>query len=160
MTDVTSLTFDRAISADAAILFALEQRVAIARIYEPRAGLAEVLREIEGNMLYLARRGGEVIGSGSYRVQPDGSVYIGNVAVVPACRRQGIARAIMSFLLAACPPAHRITLVTHPDNSSALQLYADLGFVIADRVENYFGDGEPRLRLELRRRLANPPASP
>jgi ribosomal-protein-alanine N-acetyltransferase len=55
----------------------------------------------------------------------------------------------MLFILEKCKGSNRIDLVTHPENSSALELYSSLGFKVESRQENYFGDGEPRLVLAL-----------
>jgi ribosomal protein S18 acetylase RimI-like enzyme len=35
--------------------------------------------------------------------------------------------------------------VTHPENAGALRLYMSLGFKVESRIEDCFGDGEPRL---------------
>jgi ribosomal protein S18 acetylase RimI-like enzyme len=147
MIDLTELVFQRATANDAAALLDLEQRVAVARIYEARTRLDDVVREIEGNALFLITYRRAVIGSASFRVESDGRVYVGNVAVDPAYRRQGVSRAAMTFVAEQNPQAARFELVTHPDNDPALRLYASLGFRAEARHENYFGDGEPRLRL-------------
>jgi ribosomal protein S18 acetylase RimI-like enzyme len=41
----------------------------------------------------------------------------------------------------------RIELVTHPDNKSAIKLYFSFGFLTEKQMENYFGDGEPRILM-------------
>jgi ribosomal-protein-alanine N-acetyltransferase len=74
---------------------------------------------------------------------------MGNVAVDPIYRRQGIAHEVMRRILEACREVRRVELVTHPENQDALRLYKSLGFVVEGRIENYFGDGEPRLLLAL-----------
>ena len=53
----------------------------------------------------------------------------------------------MRYILEKTKGARRIDLVTHPENENALRLYASLGFKVESRLENYFGDGEPRLAL-------------
>jgi len=90
-----------------------------------------------------------VVGTAAYWLRPDMSVYISNVAVHQMYRRQGIARAAMSFILEKCKGTHRVDLVTHPENKNALQLYESLGFKVESHQENYFDDGEPRLVLVL-----------
>lgn len=44
---------------------------------------------------------------------------------------------------------NRIYLTVHPENKSAIGLYNKLGFKIHENVMNYYGDGEPRLVMEL-----------
>jgi ribosomal-protein-alanine N-acetyltransferase len=47
-----------------------------------------------------------------------------------------------------------VELVTHPENENAIRLYSFLGFRVERRLENYFGDGEPRAVLALSPSLA------
>jgi ribosomal protein S18 acetylase RimI-like enzyme len=141
------LIVEQATLIDAAILLDLEQRVAVPKIYEPRVSLDEAIEEISENTLYLIRYQGAVIASGSFRILHDGNAYIGNVAVDPAFRRMGVARAVMDVLLAKTADAPTVALVTHPDNDAALRLYTSLGFSRGDTLANYFGDGEPRVKM-------------
>lgn len=53
----------------------------------------------------------------------------------------------MDSILALAKSAPKIDLVTHPENTKAIRLYESLGFKIAERKENYYGDGEPRVVL-------------
>ena len=43
-----------------------------------------------------------------------------------------------------------IMLTVHPENASAVKLYKRLGFMICKNVTDYYGDGEPRLVMELK----------
>lgn len=45
---------------------------------------------------------------------------------------------------------NRILLTVHPKNVPATHLYNKLGFEVHEKVENYYGDGEPRLLMELK----------
>jgi ribosomal protein S18 acetylase RimI-like enzyme len=141
------LIFERATPMDAAVLLELERCAAVSVIYEARTKLKEAINEIAENDLYLIAYQGAVIGSASFRILSNGNAYIGNVAVDPAFRRMGVARAIMKFLLARAADAPSIELVTHPDNDGALRLYTSLGFSIGETVANYFGDGQPRVKM-------------
>lgn len=78
-------------------------------------------------------------------MREDGSCYISGMAVLPECRGQGIARAAMEFLLKECGDIWRIDLVTHPKNFRSIPLYESFGFVTELRIENFYGDGEPRI---------------
>ena len=44
----------------------------------------------------------------------------------------------------------RILLTVHPENAPATHLYYKLEFEIHEKIENYYGDGEPRLVMKLR----------
>lgn len=141
------LNFQQATEQDVHSFLALERGAGDPRIYGPFTELEDALREINTNTLLFIRVGDTIVGMASYRIRPDKSVYIGNVAIDPDYRRQGIARAAMVFILDINNPAPRIDLVTHPENEPALRLYLSLGFKVESRQENFFGDGEPRLVL-------------
>ena len=134
-------------SADADLFLRLEQNLGATRLYHPVGSRAEALREIRRTRLYLLKVGEAIAGTIAYRRRTDGSIEISNLAVQPAHRRLGIARAAMEHLLAAQRRAPRLDLVTHPENEAALGLYLSLGFRVRARLENCFGDGEPRLHL-------------
>jgi len=50
----------------------------------------------------------------------------------------------MNLLFAELTSFKKLSLVVHPDNL-AVKLYESFGFKRESLVENYFGDGEPRL---------------
>jgi ribosomal protein S18 acetylase RimI-like enzyme len=138
------------VSPDDVVMFiALERKCGDSKLYGTPLEVVLALREILNNNLYFIWRAGIVVGMAAYRRRPDGSVYVSHVAIDPTCRRQGIGRAAMSFLLEKSKNAKRIDLVMHPDNQPALQFYSSLGFGVESRRENYFGDGEPCLVLAL-----------
>jgi len=147
MLDLSSLVFERAAAKDARAFVELEKKVAIPRIYEARLAIDDATSEICRNSLYFIKLRDSVIGSVSARMQEDGSVYFGNLAVVPDYRRKGVARAAMAFLIGLHKHATRLELVTHPENFAAIRLYTSLGFEIEGLFANYFGDGEPRVLL-------------
>jgi ribosomal protein S18 acetylase RimI-like enzyme len=144
---------------DATTLLDIEKRVGVPRIYEPRLTLEDTLKEIAENCLYFITLEGKPIGTASFRQHAEGTVYIGNIAVDPLYRSNGIARAAMEFLLNKTNHATRLELVTHPDNTAALSLYRSLGFMIEASIGNYFGDGEPRVRLFRMQPPPNPTGS-
>jgi ribosomal protein S18 acetylase RimI-like enzyme len=145
--DRTSITFERATVEDASALLDLEQRVAVPKIYEPRVKIEDAIAEIQSNTFFFIRYRDRIIGSASFRMQDDGSAYIGNMAVDPIYQRHGVARAAMDFLVKQLGDTVRIELVTHPGNCRALRLYGSLGFKVEAEIDNYFGDGEPRVKL-------------
>ncbi len=57
-------------------------------------------------------------------------IYVGELAVTPSARRQGIASALMHHVIAQASLAHKshITLWVTDDNTAALALYARMGF--------------------------------
>ena len=127
--------------------FAASETKSASRIYGPIGTIEDAHREISENTLFFIKKDEIIVGTAAYRVRADNSVYISCVAIDPAYRRQGIARAAMTYILKKTKGTSRVDLVTHPENTNALHLYASLGFRIESRRENYYGDGEPRLVL-------------
>ena len=87
---------------------------------------------------------------GVQRVPPQADVM--NVAVSPALRRRGIARALFAELERRLPEIDELFLEVRASNSGAIALYRTLGFEQVGRRPNYYL--EPRedaliLRKEL-----------
>jgi [ribosomal protein S18]-alanine N-acetyltransferase len=81
----------------------------------------------------------------------DDEIQVANLAVNPDYRRQGIARALMSFLLNLVRDTSRsnVFLEVRPSNLSALSLYHALGFKVLYRRPNYYApEGEDALVME------------
>ncbi|MBA2661493.1 MAG: ribosomal protein S18-alanine N-acetyltransferase [Bradymonadaceae bacterium] len=69
-------------------------------------------------------------------------VHILNVAVDPAARRRGIARAVLRHFVAICRQKRVsfVTLEVRAGNEAARGLYAALGFRRIGRRKNYYAD--------------------
>ena len=143
---MTELTLERMTDKDVDEFFALEKRVLVPKIYNPIVSEADALEEIRDNTLFFIKKGPEIVGKIAYQTKPDGT-YISNMSVLPEYRGHGIAREAMEMVLETLGSSQRIWLVAHPENVKALSLYTSLGFVVEKQVENYYGDGEPRLVL-------------
>ncbi len=96
---------------------------------------------------------GPLLGYGVFQVVGD-EMHVHNVAVEPAARRQGVARALLESALSTAREVHaRVAhLEVREGNSAALALYAGLGFEVAGRRAGYYES--PRedallLRLQL-----------
>jgi len=125
-----------------------EQRVADPRLYGPPLDRDACASEIANNCLYFVEVDGALAATAAWKLREDGSAYLSSIAVDPAFRRRGIARAAMLFLLEEARGCARIDLITHPDNTAAIALYRSLGFAIESRKEDFFGDGEPRVVMQ------------
>lgn len=87
----------------------------------------------------VALDGDRVVGyAGSQTVLDEADVM--NVAVDPACRRQGIARQLLNGLQAALAAqgVRSLTLEVRASNEAAIALYASLGYVQVGRRPNYY----------------------
>lgn len=122
------------------------------RTYSNITDRKEVARELVKGPVYLLRQGDAFIGMCSYWYKPDGTAYISGLTIDPAFQGKGLGRAMMEQILVKIKDAPRIELHTHPDNIKAVSLYKSLGFEVTGRIENYFGDGEPRLEMSLIRK--------
>src|SRR3989338_10856359 len=134
---------------DIPLLIAVEKKLVGLKIYS--AGIdekewKEVLGK-ENEVVYLILLDGEVVGNISYERKLDGTAYIDGFAIDPQFQKQGIGRQALKMVIDELAGAKRIELVTHPENTAAIKLYLSFGFAIKSRIENYFGDGEPRIQL-------------
>lgn len=75
---------------------------------------------------------------GVQRVPPQADVM--NVAVSPALRRRGIARALFAELERRLPEIDELFLEVRASNSGAIALYRTLGFAQVGRRPNYYLD--------------------
>jgi len=87
----------------------------------------------------VAEANGKVIGYiGMQFVLDEG--YISNVAVSPAHRREGIARALINELMARAEALKLsfVTLEVRSSNTPAISLYSSFGFVPVGERKNYY----------------------
>lgn len=75
---------------------------------------------------------------GVQRVPPQADVM--NVAVSPALRRRGIARALFAEMQRRLPEIDELFLEVRASNSGAIALYRTLGFAQVGRRPNYYLD--------------------
>jgi ribosomal protein S18 acetylase RimI-like enzyme len=100
--------------------------VDIPPMLENAADVAAALND--GDVVLVARIGGHAVGTVRGHMQPDGSVIVRRLAVLPEARRTGVARALMSTLEAAYPAAPRFELFTGVGTAPAIALYESLGY--------------------------------
>ena len=81
---------------------------------------------------------GTLLGYGGISLVADEAEII-TVAVSPACRRQGIARALMEHMLRLAADARAtVYLEVRASNDPAIALYSKLGFAEVGRRKNYY----------------------
>jgi ribosomal-protein-alanine N-acetyltransferase len=66
--------------------------------------------------------------------------HLMNIAVDPACRRRGIARAMLAEMLARAGLGKQYTLEVRPSNAPAITLYEGFGFRSAGTRRRYYRD--------------------
>lgn len=105
-----------------------------------RETAGDVLGELEdGDVVLLARLEGEPVGTVRGHVQPDGSIIVRRLGVLPGRRRKGVARELMAALEAGYPDARRFELFTGAETSPAIALYESLGYARSREEEQVPG---------------------
>ncbi len=107
----------------------------------------EALNELTRSKVYFIKREGQIVGNIGYEMKAEDSAEITGLMVDPRYQNQGIGREALTAILDELKGIKRIELVTHPENESAISLYQSLGFHIESRIEDYYGDGQPRFVL-------------
>jgi len=123
------------------------EKMANSETYCARLGDEEIKEFIEHDVVFLIKKGNDCIGLVSYEKISDDKVHIDGLVVKEEFRRMGFAKQAMDIVLSKLSCYSRIELVTHPHNNNAICLYLSIGFFIESWLDNYFGDGEPRLML-------------
>jgi len=123
------------------------------KTYSALTDREEVIAEITNSIFYLIEQNSVVVGDTSYEMKDGNHAYISGLAIMPEFQGRGIAKQTMAKILKELKDVDLIDLVTHPENEASIQLYESLGFKIAGEVqENYFDDGEPRIKMVLERK--------
>jgi ribosomal protein S18 acetylase RimI-like enzyme len=146
----SNLEYTLATPGDVTAYLKFEQLVATPPCYVAIIDPASALKEITENKLFFVKKDGVLSATTAYKIREDGSAYISDIAVIPAERGRGLGRAVTEYVLDIVKDYPRVDLVTHPKNP-AQNLYKSLGFEVEREVPNYFGDGEPRLVMVLKK---------
>lgn len=101
-----------------------------------------VLREVRHSpvsRIFVCRAEGEVVGYCATWLLCD-EIHINNLAVLPAWRRRGIGRTLLTHVLRVGRQqgARRATLEVRESNQAALALYHAVGFVVCGRRPRYY----------------------
>ncbi|HCB04748.1 MAG TPA: ribosomal-protein-alanine N-acetyltransferase [Nocardioides bacterium] len=97
----------------------------------------------------VAERDGQLVGHAVASLVDD-VAELQRIAVAPAVRRRGVARALLDEVvsLAEQEGMQRLLLEVREDNDGALAFYAAQGFVELDRRPKYYRDGTAAVVLE------------
>ena len=108
-----------------------------------RGMLLEELRS-GGTYFAIAREKGRITGYICAWIIPPYECQIGSIAVLPECRRKGIAAALLNGLIESCEKAETddIYLEVRVSNTPAIALYESFGFEIESIRKRYYQDGE------------------
>ncbi|MFA6189963.1 MAG: GNAT family N-acetyltransferase [Candidatus Staskawiczbacteria bacterium] len=129
----------------------IEKSVDGTKIYSALTDRNDVMKCITDDVFYLIEKNNEIVGDVSYELKEKGSAYLSGLVIMPEFQGQGIAREVISVILEELKNVRMIELFTHPENKKSISLYTSLGFKeTGERLENYFGDGEPRIKMTLK----------
>ena len=123
----------------------------------PRRSFAEELAKSPPPYARVARRDGRVVGYLFAWFVLD-EVHLGNLAVHPDYRRQGVGRALLGGLMyrSRRRGASFITLEVRARNLAAIALYADFGFRQVAVRKGYYAGREDALIMECELEAAGP----
>lgn len=145
------IVFRKATKDDIKELLDIEKTTIGLKTYSGYFTEEEIAEWISDDIVYLIKKAGTIIGSISYEIKSEEHAYISGLVIRPEFQKQGLAKKATEKLLEELAKYKKIDLVTHPDNNGAVKLYKSLGFVEIGTKDNFFGDGEPRLIMVLKR---------
>lgn len=127
-------------------LFLLEKETFIRDYDLPARSAKEVSEFLKKSEIFLEQQQDKVVGFIAFDKEPF-ATEIKLVAVKPSAQKKGIGRSLLKAVEDE-NVGSLIYLTVHPKNSVAISFYLKAGFVIALWIDNCYGDGQPRLRLE------------
>lgn len=139
----------RATMEDVDTYLALDKSLGENKLYAVSVDRDDALEELKKAIVYFIIKDGQAVGYLSYEMKGDSHAYLSGIVIKPEYQGQGLARQAMEKFLEELKDVKLIDLVTHPDNVKSISLYESFGFKKAERYENPFGDGEPRIKMTL-----------
>ncbi len=141
------ISFRKATPADAEAFVELERMVAGHKTYSGILNTDEALEEFRDNEVYLFYKGERLVGSTEFQMKSPDHAYIAGLVVHPEFQGTRVAYEAIQLLSEKLKEVKEVEFVTHPENAKVLSMCKSFGFKVKERVENYYGDGEPRLVL-------------
>jgi ribosomal protein S18 acetylase RimI-like enzyme len=110
--------------------------------------MADLKKFVGNSVIYLMFDGNKPIGQVAYELKNEVAEITGFV-LSPDYRGRGLGTVLFEKAMEDLKNTKQIILMTHPENSAALRIYLSAGFIIKAWKDNYYRNGQPRLRLEL-----------
>lgn len=143
------LSYKKLIEDDWKISTSIEKAVSDGKVFKAFTKESEAREYLRKSIVYLVLLGEKPIGTISYEHKSQDHAYIDSMTILPEYQGRGYASESLEWLLTKIKDKKVIDLVTHPQNSKAICIYLKHGFLIDSWIDDYFGDGEPRLHLAL-----------
>jgi [ribosomal protein S18]-alanine N-acetyltransferase len=136
-------------AADAALLAAMSQQL-VEEGLRPSWDAVRITWHIRSpeSVVLAARHGADLVGFAIMRYADD-SAHLNLLAVTPAHRRRGVARALVNWLeeTALTAGTFKIALELRASNEGARAFYEALGYREAARVPGYYQGREAAIRM-------------
>lgn len=132
------------------IFLEIEKEVAKAsEYYFAWTNLDDLKQNMEKSVIFLAYYQGKPIGHVEYRLKDIDQAEITGLVVLPKYQGMGAGKILFKKAMDDLSKIKKIFLMTNPENTRALLVYLKAGFKIKEWKDNFYGNGQPRLRLEL-----------
>jgi len=132
---------------DIPIFLEIEKSLGDFKFYSRMDDKNEARNEFKKNIVHLIQMDNEIVGIVEYEIKNKDHAYLSGLIINPKFQGKGVRKEVMNQVMEKLKFFKRVDLVTHPENIKALNLYKSFGFVFESRIENYFGNGEPRVVL-------------
>ena len=126
------------------LLLKIEKTVRGLKIYSGCFTKQEIEEWLGNDIVFLIENDDLIVGSLSYEIKDKNHAHISGFVIKPKFQKQGFAKQALKLLFQKLNNFRKLSLDVHPDNH-IVGLYESLGFKRESLVENYYGDGEPRL---------------
>jgi len=141
------LTYKRLTEDDWKLASSIEQEVSDGKLFKAYTEESEAREYLRKSTVYAVQLDEKPIGTISYELKDKDHAYIDSMTIIPDYQGKGYASQALDFIFNQIKDIKTVDLVTHPHNVKALQIYFKHGFIIDGWIDNYFGDGEPRVKL-------------
>ena len=144
------ITFKKATKNDLEIILEVEKSQATNKLYSYLSTIEVVEKYLNENTIYFIFVDKKIAGLIMYSLDEKYCAELTGFIVLPEFINQGVGAYALEIILKEISEknAKQIELKVHPENNKALRMYVKQGFEVRERLENVFGDGEPRLLLK------------
>jgi ribosomal protein S18 acetylase RimI-like enzyme len=128
-------------------LFELEKKVFTRPFDLPSRSIDEFNSFLSKSTFIFAKDSEHIVGFLAFDREEDQSIELKLIVVDQNVQGKGYGKQLLQTL-EKIHKETRIHLTVHPDNAQGIGFYLKNGFQIKKRIENCYGDGQPRLVLE------------
>jgi len=112
--------------------------------------ITDLKKFVGDSVIYIMFESQTPIGHVEYELKNNIAEITGFV-LLPEYRGKGLGKLLFGKAMEDLKEIKNIYLMTHPENTAALKVYLSAGFKIKAWKDNYYGNGQPRLQLEMNR---------